>query len=68
MKPLSATDTTALPLRASRVVTRTPFYYGWVVLLAATFGMLMTPPGQTLGVSIFLDRIIADLGLSRATV
>lgn len=68
MKPSSATDTSALPPRESRVVARTPFYYGWVVLLAATFGMLMTTPGQTLGVSIFLDRIIADLGLSRATV
>ncbi len=28
----------------------------------------MTTPGQTLGVSIFLDRIITELGLSRATV
>lgn len=45
-----------------------PVYYGWVVLLAATFGMFMTTPGQTLGVSIFLDRIIADLGLPRASV
>lgn len=67
MKP-SLADPTALPLHKSCVVSRTPFYYGWVVLLAATFGMLMTTPGQTLGVSIFLDRIIADLELSRATV
>ncbi len=67
MKP-SLADPTALPLHKSCVVSRTPFYYGWVVLLAATFGMLMTTPGQTLGVSIFLDRIMADLGLSRATV
>jgi len=30
--------------------------------------MLMTTPGQTLGVSVFLDPIIRDLGLSRASV
>ncbi len=33
-------------------------YYGWVILLAATFGMFMTTPGQMLGVSVFLDRIV----------
>jgi len=50
------------------VITHSPVYYGWVVLLAATIGMFMTTPGQTLGVSVFLDKIIADLGLSRAAV
>jgi len=30
--------------------------------------MLMTTPGQTVGVSVFLDKIIADLGLSRSAV
>ncbi|MDZ7703263.1 MAG: MFS transporter [Trueperaceae bacterium] len=52
----------------SRVIQRTPFFYGWTVLGAATFGMMMTTPGQTLGVSVFLDPIIADLGVSRSTV
>ncbi len=52
----------------SRVIERTPFYYGWVILLAGTFGIMMTTPGQTVGVSVFLDKIIADLGLPRATV
>lgn len=69
MKPPSPpTDPSALTTRHSRVVSSSPVYYGWVVLLAATFGMLMTTPGQTLGVAIFLDRIIAELGLSRASV
>lgn len=43
-------------------------YYGWTLLAAASLGMFMTAPGQTLGVSVFLDRIIADLGLTRSTV
>jgi MFS family permease len=49
-------------------VEGSPVYYGWVVLLAATFGMMMTAPGQTFGVSVFLDSIIAELDLRRSTV
>ncbi len=52
----------------SRVITRSPIYYGWIILLAATFGMVMTIPGQTVGVSVFLDKLIADLNLSRSVV
>ena len=57
----------ALPAH-SRVIERTPFFYGWVVLAAGTFGMMMTTPGQTLGVSVFLDPILSDLGSSRSLV
>ena len=56
------------PPRRSRVVSSSPVYYGWVILLAGTFGLMMTTPGQTLGVSVFLDEIIADLGASRSLV
>lgn len=52
----------------SRIVSGSPVYYGWIVLAAGTVGMIMTIPGQTVGVSVFLDRIIDDLGLSRSTV
>lgn len=52
----------------SRVIAASPIYYGWVILLAGTFGMAMTTPGQTIGVSIFIDGIIADLELSRSVV
>ena len=55
-------------VRSSRVITGSPVYYGWVILLAGTFGIMMTTPGQTVGVSVFLDGIIADLGLSRSLV
>lgn len=43
-------------------------YYGWIILAAGTLGLLMTTPGQTVGVSVFLDSIIEDLGLSRSLV
>ena len=52
----------------SRVIANSPVYYGWVILFAGTLGMIMTTPGQTLGVSVFLDSMINDLGLSRETV
>ena len=56
------------PELRSRVVSGARGYYGWTLLAAATLGMFMTAPGQTLGVSVFLDHIIADLGLTRSTV
>ncbi|MFN2323034.1 MAG: MFS transporter [Trueperaceae bacterium] len=52
----------------SRLVDGSPVYYGWFVLLAGTLGMMATLPGQTTGVSIFLDHLIADLGLTRSGV
>ncbi len=55
-------------IRNSRVVKASPVYYGWVILTVATFGIFMTTPGQTISVGVVLDRIIADLGLSRTTV
>lgn len=68
MKPASDAYAIGSATLRSRVIERTPFFYGWVVLAAGTFGMMMTTPGQTLGVSVFLDRIIADLGVSRSLV
>jgi sugar phosphate permease len=44
---------------------RLPFFYGWVVLLFGTMGMVMSAPGQTVGVSVFTDFLIEELALSR---
>ncbi|MFO8148971.1 MAG: MFS transporter [Trueperaceae bacterium] len=55
-------------LRRSRLIDRSPVFYGWLVLAVATVGMMMTIPGQTVGVSIFIDWIIADLSMSRSQV
>ncbi|MGI9174663.1 MAG: MFS transporter, partial [Rhodothermales bacterium] len=52
----------------SRLVTASPVYFGWPVAWAATVAMGLTLPGQTAGVSLFIDRFITDLGLTRATV
>lgn len=44
---------------------RLPVFYGWVVVAAATVGVLFSIPGQTMGVSVFTDPLLAATGLSR---
>ena len=41
---------------------------GWVVLLLATIAAICTGPGQTIGVSVFIDQFVDDLSLSRSRV
>ena len=45
--------------------SKVSFYYGWVVLVAGTIGIVASVPGQTVGVSVFTDHITAGTGLSR---
>ena len=42
-----------------------PFFYGWIILVLGICGMMMSIPGQTIGVSVFTDDLIKVLGLSR---
>lgn len=56
------------PVQTSRLIARTPFFYGWVVVAAGTLGMVMTSPGQTYAISIFIEQFIVDLGISRSLV
>lgn len=60
-------DTNAKPPRDA-IVNRSPVFYGWVILLAATFGQIMTSPGQTYVNSIFIEYFIRDLEISRTLV
>lgn len=55
-------------IRYSRLVNQSPIFYGWVILLMGTLGMIMTSPGQTYAVSIFIEHFITDLGISRGLV
>jgi MFS transporter, OFA family, oxalate/formate antiporter len=58
----------SLPRIRSRTIDRSPVYYGWVILVVGTLGLMMTMPGQTVGVSVFLDPIIDELGATRSSV
>lgn len=42
-----------------------PFFYGWVVLVVTTLGVVCSIPGQTMGVSVFTDSLLEATGLSR---
>ena len=60
------------PLRRGLLSDRWPFdplrvgiYYGWVVVVAGTIGMIASVPGQTAGVSGFTDELTASTGLTR---
>jgi len=44
---------------------RCPFFYGWAVLVFGALGMIMSMPGQTIGVSAFVEHLITALGLTR---
>ena len=52
----------------SRLIGRSPIYYGWVVWAVGALGMVATAPGQSFSVSLFFDHFIADFGLSRTLV
>ncbi len=45
-----------------------PFFYGWVILGVSTLGILMSIPGQTMGVSLFTDPLIEALGITRIEI
>lgn len=49
-------------------VARTPFYYGWVVLVVAALGSFASAPGQTYTFSVFQNSFISDLELSSTAI
>jgi cyanate permease len=50
-----------IPFAPSRI----PFFFGWVILAAGTLGILMSIPGQTMGVSVFTENLLSDLDIDR---
>ena len=46
----------------------TPSRRAWIVLVVATITAGLTGPGQTIGVSVFIDHFVDDLSLSRSQV
>jgi MFS family permease len=54
--------------KSSRLIKATPFFYGWVILVVGTVGIIMMAPSQTFTLSVFLDDFIKELGISRANI
>ncbi|ALJ04264.1 MFS transporter [Pseudalgibacter alginicilyticus] len=44
---------------------KSPVFYGYIVLIFGSIGVLASIPGQTVGVSVFTDPVKDALGLSR---
>jgi len=44
---------------------RWPFFYGWMIIIWSGMGIVMSVPGQTIGVSVFTDPLLAALSISR---
>ena len=42
-----------------------PFFYGWVIVFVGSIGIIMSIPGQTMGVSVFTEPLMAALDVSR---
>jgi len=45
-----------------------PFFYGWIVIFAGIIGIIMSIPGQTIGVSVFTDHLIGSLDIGRVNL
>lgn len=67
-KPRSALKNQFSKLSSPGFVHRWPVFYGWIVMLAGSLGLVMTSPGQTYTVSIFIEYFIQDLSISRSAV
>jgi sugar phosphate permease len=50
------------------MINTSPIYYGWVVLVVGAIGGILSSPGQTYVISVFIDHFIEDLDASRSMV
>lgn len=48
--------------------TENRFFYGWIVVGIAALGVFFSGPGQTYGVSVFIDHYIKEFGWSRSFI
>lgn len=42
---------------------RWPYFYGWWIAVVGTIGSIATIPGQTMGISMFMEPMMATLGI-----
>ena len=62
---MQGSDTGIVSPRWPFDIRRLPFYYGWVIWLFSTAGIIFSIPWQTMGMAVFTDHLIEALGLSR---
>lgn len=47
---------------------KTPFFYGWIIVIIAGLAVYFSGPGQTYNVSVYIDSYITEFNWSRTTV
>ena len=65
--PITGRETPVLSI-ASRLARRTPFFYGWVVLFAASASQFSSNAAASLTISAFMYPMSQDLGWSRTLI
>ncbi len=65
---MSDTDSLTIKKKSLFNIAKLPFYYGWIILLVGSLGVLASIPGQTMGVSVFTDYYIKNLEISRVEI
>jgi MFS family permease len=65
---MADTDTLTIKKKSLFNIAKLPFYYGWIILLFGSLGVLASIPGQTMGVSVFTDYYIQNLGITRVEI
>lgn len=43
-------------------------FYGWRIVTLSSIALVMTAPGQTAAISVFIDPMVNDLGISRSLI
>ncbi len=49
-------------------VSKIKMFYGWIILIVGIFGILMSMPGQTFGISVFTEHLIESYGINRMEI
>jgi len=50
------------------IPSRFPFFYGWLILIFTTVGIMASIPGQTIGVGVYIDFLIQSTSLTRMQI
>ncbi|MCP4606514.1 MAG: MFS transporter [Proteobacteria bacterium] len=62
------TVTSDKPIQRYEWASKTPFFYGWVIVALASLSMFATTPGQSDSFSIFMDSFVNEFGWSRTFI
>ncbi len=48
--------------------SKSPIFYGWIIVFICALGCFFSGPGQTFSISMFIDFFIRDFGMNRSLI